>query len=65
VVIKTLEANSPWLASHRPLLLVAALAVSIMYAAALDRWIDPYFRALRRRFRSGQRTVAANASARV
>ena len=52
VVIRTLEGNAPWLTSNPPVLLMAALAISVSYAAAIDQWIDPYFRALRRRFRS-------------
>ena len=52
VAIKALEVNAPWLASKRPMLLLTALAISIAYAAVIDQLIDPYFRALRRRFRT-------------
>ncbi len=52
VVIKTLGVNAPWLASSRPALLLTALGISVLFAAAIDRWIDPYFRALRRQFRT-------------
>jgi peptidoglycan/LPS O-acetylase OafA/YrhL len=52
VIIMMLDAHVPWLATKRPLLLLAALGISILFAAAIDRWIDPYFRALRRQFRA-------------
>jgi peptidoglycan/LPS O-acetylase OafA/YrhL len=52
VTIEALQANLPALATHRPVLLVVALGISVGYAFIIDRWVDPYFRALRRRFRS-------------
>lgn len=50
VVIRAIELNAPALAARKPVLLLATLAISIAFAAAVDRYVDPYFRTLRRRF---------------
>jgi peptidoglycan/LPS O-acetylase OafA/YrhL len=52
VVIKALEANVPAVASRPFLTFLAAMAISVPVAAAIDQWIDPYFRILRHRLRS-------------
>jgi peptidoglycan/LPS O-acetylase OafA/YrhL len=54
VIIKLIQAHAPSLASLRPLAFVTALLAACLYAALIDAWIDPYFRALRRHFRSGR-----------
>lgn len=51
ICIKAIETNFPSLTASQPVLVLATLAISILYAAAIDTYIDPYFRALRRRFR--------------
>lgn len=60
VIIRAVETNAPWLRPG-PLTVITALAISIAYAAAVDRWIDPYFRALRRQFRARSRLVSVKA----
>lgn len=52
VVILWIMDVAPWVWRNKPLLLVSSLVLSIAYAAAIDRWVDPYFRALRRHYRS-------------
>lgn len=64
VVIQAVEANTPWPDLPRPAMILTALAISVAYAAAIDRWIDPYFRALRRQFRSRSRATPINAGCR-
>jgi peptidoglycan/LPS O-acetylase OafA/YrhL len=59
VVIQAVETNAPWLGARKPLMVLTALAISVAYAAAIDRWIDPYFRALRRQFRTRSRLASA------
>lgn len=57
VAIQMLEANARWLASSKPVLFLTALTMSVLFAAAIDQWIDPYFRRLRYKFRAGSRPV--------
>lgn len=52
VAIKAMTENFPWLSQHAILLSLCALAVSVGYAALLDRTIDAYFRKLRSRQRA-------------
>jgi peptidoglycan/LPS O-acetylase OafA/YrhL len=51
VVIKAIENNFPTVAAKSFILFPAALVISIAYAAAIERFVDPYFRQLRRKFR--------------
>jgi peptidoglycan/LPS O-acetylase OafA/YrhL len=60
VVIKMLEAKAQWLAFSRPVLFLTALTISVLFAAAIDQWIDPYFRKLRYQFRARRRPVIEN-----
>jgi len=64
VVIRMLEANAQWLASSRPVLLLTALTISVLFAAAIDQWIDSYFRKLRYQFRASSRHLIANVGGR-
>ncbi len=50
VVINAIEKNAPWLATIKPLLVVATFAIAALYAAILDVSVDRYFRRLRRKF---------------
>jgi hypothetical protein len=43
--------NAPAIAAKSFILFPTALLVSIAYAASLDRFVDRYFRQLRRKFR--------------
>jgi peptidoglycan/LPS O-acetylase OafA/YrhL len=52
VVIWTIVTCAPAIAERPSILLTVALAVSIAYAAAIDRFVDPYFKRLRRQFRT-------------
>lgn len=49
IVVQSLTMNFP--DAGRWLILPVVLAISIAFAAMLDRFVDPYFRALRHRFR--------------
>jgi peptidoglycan/LPS O-acetylase OafA/YrhL len=51
VVIRTIEQNFPAVAAKSFILFPTALLISIAYAAAIERFVDPYFRQLRRKFR--------------
>jgi peptidoglycan/LPS O-acetylase OafA/YrhL len=50
VVINVIAANFPTVATKSFILFPAALLISIAYAAAIDRFVDRYFRQLRRKY---------------
>jgi peptidoglycan/LPS O-acetylase OafA/YrhL len=52
VIINGIGAHFPNLSHRGVVLLPAVLLLSVAYAVAIDRWVDPYFRELRRQFRS-------------
>jgi peptidoglycan/LPS O-acetylase OafA/YrhL len=52
VVIKLIAANAPAIAAKSFILFPTALLISIAYAAAIDRFVDRYFRRLRRKYRA-------------
>jgi peptidoglycan/LPS O-acetylase OafA/YrhL len=51
VVIRSIATNAPAIAAKFLIVFPTALLVSIAYAAAVDRFVDRYFRQLRRKFR--------------
>ncbi|MGJ5068433.1 acyltransferase family protein [Bradyrhizobium oligotrophicum] len=51
VVIRTIDKNLPAIAAKPYLLFPLALLISVIYAAAIERFIEPYFRQLRHKFR--------------
>lgn len=53
VVIRLFAADFPAIAAKPYLMFPIALLTSIAFAAAVDRFVDPYFRRLRRQFRPG------------
>ncbi|CCD94996.1 putative acyltransferase; membrane protein [Bradyrhizobium sp. ORS 375] len=53
VVIRAIDKNYPAIAAKPYLLFPSALLVSILYAAAIERFVEPYFRNLRHQFRPG------------
>lgn len=57
VLINAIVANSPGFANRPFLLFTVALSVSCCYAAAIDHFVDPYFRRLRGRDRRESRTA--------
>lgn len=63
VVIRAIELNFPALGARKPVLLFATLAISIAFAAAIDRYVDPYFRSLRRRFHQAPQRHSAPSTA--
>jgi peptidoglycan/LPS O-acetylase OafA/YrhL len=50
VIIQTIEKNLPAIAAKPYILFPATLLISTAYAAAVARFIEPYFKKLRRRF---------------
>jgi peptidoglycan/LPS O-acetylase OafA/YrhL len=52
VVIKAIDKNAPALAAKPFVLFPVALLISIAFAAAIERFVEPYFRRLRRKFRT-------------
>jgi peptidoglycan/LPS O-acetylase OafA/YrhL len=52
VVIWVFNTSLPSIAHTPAIVLPATLAISIAYAAAIDRFVDPYFRRLRHAFRT-------------
>ncbi|MGJ4898551.1 MULTISPECIES: acyltransferase family protein [unclassified Bradyrhizobium] len=59
VVIRTIDKNLPAIAAKPYLLFPLALLISVIYAAAIERFIEPYFRQLRRKFRPAPAARAA------
>jgi peptidoglycan/LPS O-acetylase OafA/YrhL len=53
VVIRLIATNAPAIAAKSFILFPTALLISIAYAAAVDRFVDRYFRRLRRRYGPG------------
>jgi peptidoglycan/LPS O-acetylase OafA/YrhL len=53
VVIKTMATEFPFLTGRFFIVFPTALLIAIVYAAAVDRYIDPYFRQLRRKYGAG------------
>ncbi|NPV25592.1 acyltransferase [Bradyrhizobium sp. 81013] len=51
VVIRTIDKNVPAIAAKPYLLFPLTLLIAVVYAAAIERFIEPYFRQLRHRFR--------------
>ena len=57
VVIGLIDKNVPVIGARPLVLFPAALLISIAYAAAIERFVEPYFKRLRRKLRPGfQRT---------
>jgi peptidoglycan/LPS O-acetylase OafA/YrhL len=59
VVIRLIAKNVPAIAANSFILFPTALLISIAYAAAVDRFVDRYFRRLRRRCGPGHAKKAA------
>ena len=55
-MIKLIGENVPAIGARPYILFPAALLISIVYAAAVERFIEPRFKQLRRKFRPGPRT---------
>jgi peptidoglycan/LPS O-acetylase OafA/YrhL len=51
IVVSALEKNFPWLATVKPLLLLATFWLAVLYASMIDIFVDSYFRRLRKRLR--------------
>jgi peptidoglycan/LPS O-acetylase OafA/YrhL len=51
VIIRSIDNNLPAVAAKPYLLFPAALLVSVAYAATIERFVEPYFKKLRRKFR--------------
>jgi peptidoglycan/LPS O-acetylase OafA/YrhL len=51
VVIRLIDKNLPAVGTKPYILFPAVLAISVGYSAAVERWIEPYFKQLRRKFR--------------
>jgi peptidoglycan/LPS O-acetylase OafA/YrhL len=59
VMIRLIAKNAPAVATKSFILFPTALLISIVYAAAIDRFVDRYFRQLRRKYRPRLATTAA------
>jgi len=54
VIITSIENNFPAIAAKSFILFPTALLISIAYAAAVERFVEPYFKQLRHKFRSAR-----------
>jgi peptidoglycan/LPS O-acetylase OafA/YrhL len=59
VVIRLIATNAPAIIAKSFILFPTTLLISIAYAAAVDRFVDRYFRQLRRKYRTGTATTVA------
>ena len=56
IVLFAIGKNAPFIANNPFVVFPVALIISIAYAAAIDSFVDPYFRQLRHKYRSGKRS---------
>jgi peptidoglycan/LPS O-acetylase OafA/YrhL len=54
IVIMAIEKNVPSFSGDHFFIFAVTLMISVAYAAVIDRFVDPYFRQLRRRYRSAK-----------
>ncbi|MGJ4931118.1 acyltransferase family protein [Bradyrhizobium sp. HKCCYLS2038] len=60
VIIRTIDKNLPAIAAKPYLLFPLALLISVAFAAAIERYVEPYFKRLRQSFRPvGAENVAS------
>ena len=50
IIIFVIAKNAPFVADNPFVVFSVVLAISVAYAAAIDRFVDPYFRQLRRKY---------------
>jgi peptidoglycan/LPS O-acetylase OafA/YrhL len=53
IIIFLVVRNAPLIASNSYVVFSIVLVISITYAAAIDSYVDPYFRRLRRKYKPG------------
>ena len=53
IILFTIIKHAPFIGNNPFIVFLLALAISIAYAAAIDSFVDPYFRQLRHKCRSG------------
>jgi peptidoglycan/LPS O-acetylase OafA/YrhL len=63
MVMRVIATHVPAIAGKPFIMLLAALSISIAYAAAIDRFVDPYFKRLRHRYRTGGMNTAIHSNA--
>ena len=56
VILSALDKNLPFTRNNFFFVFPLVLMISIAYAAAIDRFVDPYFRLLRQKYRSSKRS---------
>src|SRR5208337_3168383 len=59
VVIGLIDKNVPAIGARPFILFPAALLISIAYAAAIERFVEPHFKQLRRKFRPGSKKTSS------
>jgi hypothetical protein len=48
--------NAPFIVNNHFVVFAAVFIISIAYAAAIDSFVDPYFKQLRHKYRSGKKS---------
>jgi peptidoglycan/LPS O-acetylase OafA/YrhL len=56
IIIFAIDKNAPFVHHNRFFIFPATLMISIAYAAVIDRFVDQYFKQLRRKYRSAKRS---------
>jgi peptidoglycan/LPS O-acetylase OafA/YrhL len=56
IVLSAIVKNVPFIGNNLFFIFPVVLMISIAYAAAIDNFVDPYFRLLRQKYRSGKRS---------
>jgi peptidoglycan/LPS O-acetylase OafA/YrhL len=59
IVFFAIIKGAPFITNNSFIIFPVVLVISIAYAAAIDTFVDPYFRQLRRKYRSGKRSPAS------
>ena len=58
IIISFIGRNEPGIGARPLPLLMIVCVLSLAYAEAIDRWVDPYFRSLRHKYRAAKATDA-------
>ena len=56
IVLSAIVKNVPFIGNNLFFIFPVVLMISIAYAAAIDSFVDPYFKLLRQKYRSGKRS---------
>jgi peptidoglycan/LPS O-acetylase OafA/YrhL len=56
IILFAISKNAPFIANNSFFVFPVALMISVAFAAAIDKFVDPYFKQLRQKYRLGERS---------